>query len=192
MTFEEARALFPVLERVAYLNAGTFGPLARPVADALVEAVVRDAEQGRSGLPYFEETLALRDEARSAFAALVGAEPAQVALTSSTTEGCGIVVPGLGLEPGDEVVTTTDEHFGLLGPLGASAATVRQRPCRQYGQARGSCPLTRARKASAASIDCGRGSGICSAARTAASRSRLRPGASKPEWRMRLKPGGST
>ena len=33
MTFEEARALFPVLARVAYLNAGTFGPLARPVVD---------------------------------------------------------------------------------------------------------------------------------------------------------------
>lgn len=124
MTFEEARALFPVLERVAYLNAGTFGPLARPVADALVDGVERDAEQGRSGLPYLEETIALRDEARRAFAMLVGADPAQVALTSSTTEACGIVVRGLGLEPGDEVVTTTDEHFGLLGPLGASAATV--------------------------------------------------------------------
>ncbi|HEX6724025.1 MAG TPA: aminotransferase class V-fold PLP-dependent enzyme [Gaiella sp.] len=124
MTFEEARALFPVLERVAYLNAGTFGPLARPVADALVAAIERDAEQGRSGLPYLEETIALRDEARRAFAALVGADPAQVALASSTSEGCGVVVRGLGLEPGDEVVTTTDEHFGLLGPLGACAATV--------------------------------------------------------------------
>ena len=69
MTFEEARALFPVLERIAYLNAGTFGPLARPVADALVAAVERDlAEYGRSGLPYFEQTIALRDEARQAFA----------------------------------------------------------------------------------------------------------------------------
>ena len=28
MTLAEARALFPVLERIAYLNAGTFGPLA--------------------------------------------------------------------------------------------------------------------------------------------------------------------
>ena len=28
MTFEEARAQFPVLERYAYLNAGTFGPMA--------------------------------------------------------------------------------------------------------------------------------------------------------------------
>jgi selenocysteine lyase/cysteine desulfurase len=34
------------------------------------------------------------------------------------------VLRGLGLAPGDEVVTTTDEHFGLLGPLGASAADV--------------------------------------------------------------------
>jgi len=124
VTFEEARALFPVLRRIAYLNAGTFGPLARPVVDALAEAVEHDAEHGRSGLPYFEQTIALRDEARQAFASLVAADPAQVALTSSTTEGCAIVVRGLELELGDEVVTTTDEHFGLLGPLGASPATV--------------------------------------------------------------------
>ena len=29
MSFEQARAQFPVLERLAYLNAGTNGPLAR-------------------------------------------------------------------------------------------------------------------------------------------------------------------
>ena len=124
MTFDEARRLFPVLESVAYLNAGTFGPLARPVADALVAAIERDVALGRSGLPYFEETLALREEARRAFASLVGADAEQVALTGSTTDGCAIVLRGLGLGPGDEVVTTTDEHFGLLGPLGATAATV--------------------------------------------------------------------
>ena len=28
MTFLEGRAQFPVLQRIAYLNAGTFGPLA--------------------------------------------------------------------------------------------------------------------------------------------------------------------
>ena len=50
--------------------------------------------------------------------------PRQVALTDSTTEGCAIVLRGLGLGPEDEIVTTTDEHFGLLGPLGASPARV--------------------------------------------------------------------
>ena len=124
MTFDEARSLFPVLETVAYLNAGTFGPLARPVADALEAGVERDLERGRTGKASFEETLALRDELRSAFALLVGTEPELVALTTSTTDGCGIVVRGLGLRPEDEIVTTTDEHFGLLGPLGASPARV--------------------------------------------------------------------
>jgi L-cysteine/cystine lyase len=124
VTFEEARSLFPVLDSVAYLNAGTFGPLARPVADALAAGVERDLRRGRTGKPYFEETLALREEARVAFAGLVGVDAGQVALTSSTTDGCGIVLRGLGLREGDEIVTTTDEHFGLLGPLGASPARV--------------------------------------------------------------------
>jgi L-cysteine/cystine lyase len=124
MTFEEARSLFPVLESVAYLNAGTFGPLARPVADALEAGVERDLEKGRTGKAYFEETLALRSELRAAFARLVGVEPESVALTTSTTDGCGIVLRGLGLGTEDEIVTTTDEHFGLLGPLGASPARV--------------------------------------------------------------------
>ena len=75
MTFEEGRALFPVLERIAYLNAGTFGPLPRPVADAVTGGVARDLAEGRTGMPYFEETMRLRAEVRSQLAALVGAGP---------------------------------------------------------------------------------------------------------------------
>lgn len=124
MTFEEARAQFPVLDRIAYLNAGTFGPMPRGVHDALVAALGRDVESGRSGLPYFEETMELRAEARRALAALVGADPLEVALTASTTDACNIVVGGLGLTADDEVVTTSAEHFGLLGALAASPARV--------------------------------------------------------------------
>ena len=49
MTFDEARAQFPVLERYAYLNAGTNGPLARATIDAFVEQARRDLSEGRSG-----------------------------------------------------------------------------------------------------------------------------------------------
>ena len=45
-------------------------------------------------------------------------------LTTSTTEGCNIVLGGLGLGPDDEIVTTTDEHFGLLGALATSGARI--------------------------------------------------------------------
>jgi L-cysteine/cystine lyase len=124
MTFEEARAQFPVLDEIAYLNAGTFGPMPRAVRDALVAAIDRDLEEGRSGLPYFDEAMALRAEARIRLGALVDADPLQVALTASTTDACNIVVAGLGLADGDEVVTTSEEHFGLLGALSASPARV--------------------------------------------------------------------
>ncbi len=124
MRFTEARALFPVLERYAYLNAGTFGPLARPTLDAMQAQLAADATDGRHGKEYFERLLDLREQLRTRLAALVGAEPAQVALTSSTTESCNIVLAGLGLGPDDEVVTTAEEHFGLLGPLHASGAGV--------------------------------------------------------------------
>ena len=40
-----------------------------------------------------------------------------MSLTTSTTEGCRIVLAGLGLGPDDEIVTTDAEHFGLLGPV---------------------------------------------------------------------------
>jgi L-cysteine/cystine lyase len=123
-TFEQIRAEFPVLERIAYLNAGTFGPLARRTVDAMREATAHDLVEGRSGMSYFNETLAVRAELRARLEALVGAEPATLALVSSTTSACNIVLGGLGLGEGDEVVTTTDEHFGLLGALGVSPAHV--------------------------------------------------------------------
>jgi L-cysteine/cystine lyase len=125
VTHEEARALFPVLERYAYLNAGTLGPLARPTLDAMEERARFDQEQGRGGRAWFESMLELRARVRHKVAALIGAEPGSIALTSSTTDGCNIVVAGLGLRPDDEVVTTNAEHPGLLLPLAASGAAVR-------------------------------------------------------------------
>ena len=124
MTAEEARALFPVLERLAYLNAGTFGPLARPTAAAVQGQLDADLADGRFGKEYFERMLDLRKQARAALAGLVGAEPEQISLTGSTTDGCNIVLAGLDLQPEDEVVTTSEEHFGLIGPVHASGAHV--------------------------------------------------------------------
>jgi L-cysteine/cystine lyase len=124
VTFEEARAAFPVLERFAYLNAGSAGPLARATYDAMVAA--GEAELGpRGGLEAFTEIIEGRARLRGVIAGEIGVDGDRVALTTSTSEACRIVVAGLGLGPGDEVVTTDAEHFGMLGPLHASGATVR-------------------------------------------------------------------
>ena len=114
-----------MLGRYAYLNTGTFGPLPRATVDAMQAAERRELEEGRSNRAYFEHVLAEREELRGEFAALLGTRPEQIALTSSTTEGCNIVLRGLGIGPGDEVVTTDSEHPGLFGGLVASGATLR-------------------------------------------------------------------
>lgn len=125
MTVEEARTEFPVLERLAYLNAGTNGPLARRTVDAMAAQERSDLEEGRGGPAYFERALALRDEVRTKLAAAVGVPVENLSLATSTTNGCNIVLAGLGLTTEDEIVTTDGEHFGLLGALAVSPARVR-------------------------------------------------------------------
>ena len=122
--------VFPVLERVAYLNAGTFGPLAQETVDAMAAQAAIELDHGRSGDAYYESLLGLRASVRALLAELLGVGEERVALTSSTTNACHVVLSGLGLRPGDEVVTTDEEHFGLLGPLHASGARVRVAPTR--------------------------------------------------------------
>jgi L-cysteine/cystine lyase len=124
VTPDEARAQFPVLERYAYLNAGTNGPFPRVAAEAIDAQLARDLVDGRSGKAYIEEYLARRERLREAFAAVLGTSPELVALSDSTTRGCRTVLAGLGLGPGDEVVTTDEEHFGLLWPLQAIGVRV--------------------------------------------------------------------
>ncbi|HET6623249.1 MAG TPA: aminotransferase class V-fold PLP-dependent enzyme [Gaiellaceae bacterium] len=124
MTFEEARAQFPVLERLAYLQAGSVGPLARATLAAMVADEERWLTEGRGTAHRFERILELREVLRRELGALVGVDAEHVAITASTTDGCNVVLAGLGLGPEDEVVTTTDEHFGLIGPLHASGARV--------------------------------------------------------------------
>lgn len=124
MTFEEARAQFPVLDRRAYLNAGTSGPLARSTVEAFEAQIARDLVDGRSGSAWVEPILELREKARAGVAQVLGVAPVSVALTDSTSRGCATVLAGLDLDPGDEIVMTTDEHFGLTGPVHASGARV--------------------------------------------------------------------
>jgi L-cysteine/cystine lyase len=124
VTFEEARAAFPVLERYAYLNAGSVGPMARQTYDAIVEG--ERTELGpRGGYEAFTQILELREGLRGVVAGQIGVDADRVSLTTSTSEACRVVVAGLDLGPEDEIVTTDAEHFGLLGPVHASGARVK-------------------------------------------------------------------
>ena len=110
---------FPVLGRLAYLNAGTCGPVPQRALDAAEAVLEREVADGRSGKDHFAMVVGQQDELRGRTAELLGCGPGQVALTHSTTDGINTVLSGLDLGRGDEVLTSDEEHPGLLAPLAA-------------------------------------------------------------------------
>jgi len=115
---DDLRAQLPVLDRIEYLNAGTTGPVPRRGYEAAVESLRRQLDEGRSGHEFFEGCVERGDLLRTRMAALMGAELGEIALTGSTTDGVNVVLGALELGPGDEVLTSDEEHPGVLAPLG--------------------------------------------------------------------------
>ncbi len=114
------RGQFPVLKGVAYLNTGSVGPLAQAAADAAAADLSLQLDQGRGGKAHFEHAQGLAERLRVRIAGLMGCDPWEVALTAATTDGVNSVLSGLDLEPGDEIVTSDEEHPGLLAPLASA------------------------------------------------------------------------
>jgi selenocysteine lyase/cysteine desulfurase len=132
------RAQFPVLEQLSYLNAGTEGPVPRRAAEAVQHRMELETAGGRCGRPYFEELISLASRTRAGYAALLGCRESEVALTGSTTDGVNTVLSGLKLQEGDEILTSDEEHPGLLAPLGLarrrSGVSVRLAPFDQLAE----------------------------------------------------------
>jgi L-cysteine/cystine lyase len=125
MRWQQQRARFPVLDRFAYLNAGTFGPLSQTTLASMAELRAWEGAHGRGGRAYFDAMLERRELVRGLLAAQLHVPAEKIALTDSTTQGVQVVVSGLDLADGDEVATTDAEHFGLTGPLLGAGARLR-------------------------------------------------------------------
>ena len=135
----DLRAQFPVLERMAYLNAGTDGPVPAAAVRAAREELDAELTDGRVR-PHFERRFELHDELRAGYARVLGCAVEDLAITTSTSDGIGRVLAGLDLGPDDEILTSDQEHPGLVGPLIAArlrGATVRAVPMRELADAVG-------------------------------------------------------
>ena len=121
------RAEFPVLNRLIYMNTGTNGPVPRRAVAAVAAELQTELEHGRSNRPHFERMMNARAALRERIAGLMGCDAEEVALTGSTTDGVNAALVALNVGPGDEVVTSDEEHPGVLAPLAAAA---RRRGCR--------------------------------------------------------------
>ncbi|HKD76186.1 MAG TPA: aminotransferase class V-fold PLP-dependent enzyme, partial [Ktedonobacterales bacterium] len=117
------RAELPAAQAFAYLNTGTNGPFPRRSYETLVEYARAELETGRIGKHVFERLIKTRNETRDALAVVLGCDANDIALTHNTTEGVNIALMGLDWRPGDEVITASTEHPGVLYPV----ALLRQR-----------------------------------------------------------------
>jgi L-cysteine/cystine lyase len=112
------RAEYPVFEQFAYMNTGTAGPIAGRTGKVIADHAERQLREGRSSMKaWMTEYPPLQQELRARMARVLGADADEIALTHHTSEGMNLSVWALNWEPGDEIVTTYQEHEGALLPI---------------------------------------------------------------------------
>lgn len=111
------RQEFAALQGQVYLNTGTAGPLPRKSVEVLQKGLQNQWRQGRAHLPDYQRFTGQETLLREKIAELVHVGAQEVVLTHNTSEGLNIALWGIDWRDGDEVVTTTLEHEGVLVPL---------------------------------------------------------------------------
>ena len=115
MTPRELRADVPALSDAAYFNYGAHGPSPEYVVEAAA-SFIEDHEFGSATPDPYEHAFGTYDRVRERIAAFVGAEPEEIALTESTTDGINRVAGAIDWEPGDVIVRTDLEHPASVLP----------------------------------------------------------------------------
>ena len=109
----ELRALFPITERLVYLNHAAVSPLPTPTIKA-TEAQLHDVFE--NGSMHFRQWLSVKEEARRLLASLLGARPEQVAFMRNTSDSLSTVANGLRWKAGDNIVTFRHEFPSNIYP----------------------------------------------------------------------------
>jgi isopenicillin-N epimerase len=117
------RSQFNILDGMTFMNNGTEGPVPRCVTEAN-EKFFREIAENPSNNYRREEV----DVVRGIVAKFVSAEPLEIALTRSTTEGMNLFTHGLDWKAGDEVVYCNHEHGGGIGPYTTLAKRIGIKP----------------------------------------------------------------
>ncbi len=129
-SWEDLRAQFPLSPQLIHLAAFFLASHPTPVREAI--------ERHRAGLDadpigyWFEHEEKQDAKVLQAAAEYLGGNPTDIALTDSTTMGLGLLYGGLQLRSGQEILTTTHDHYSTETALRLRAertgATVRQIP----------------------------------------------------------------
>lgn len=111
--WEKVRAQFHLNPDTIYLNNGTLGLCPKPVTQAVYDGYVYLAETGSEGRSQLWDEV---EASRKTAARFLGADEREMALTRNATQGLSVIANGIRMEPGDEMLMTTDEHIAGIQP----------------------------------------------------------------------------
>jgi len=110
---EALRALFPVTERLNYLNHAAVSP---PPSTTIAAVQSQLADVSKNGSVNFRNWIATKERTRTLLATMLGARPDQVAFMRNTSDGLSTVANGLRWHPGDNLVTFRNEFPSNIYP----------------------------------------------------------------------------
>jgi len=129
-TWDEIHAQFQLNRNRIQMAQMLFACHPKPVRDAIER---HRKELDLNPVEYLEERLFSQDEAtRQSAAKYLNVRPEEIALTDSTTMGLSVLFHGLNLQPGDEILTSTHDHYSTEMSLEYSTkrngATIKRIP----------------------------------------------------------------
>ena len=106
--WQMVRRQYPLQEGLIYLNAANVCPASRLVLDRHFE-YLRDFHSNPS-FQNRDKYAAMRESLRAKLARMLRVGADEIAITRNTSEGSNIIVKGVNLQPGDEVLITDHNH----------------------------------------------------------------------------------
>jgi cysteine desulfurase/selenocysteine lyase len=107
------RALFPMTERVVYLNHAAIAPPPVPTLEAVASQIKDVAENGSL---HYRSWVAVKERARKLAAEMIGAQSHQLAFMRNTSDGLSTIANGLRWRAGDNLVTFRREFPSNIYP----------------------------------------------------------------------------
>lgn len=109
LDYEEFRAEFPILEKMAYLNIAHGNPISNSVREAMNRFI--QLQQMKGIMIARPQAYGVIEEVRVKIANLINGHPHEIALVKNTSEGLNLAAHGIDFKSGDNVVLNELEHL---------------------------------------------------------------------------------
>ena len=99
---EHIRALFPMTEKLTYLNSAAVSPMPTTAISAITSQL---DDVAAAGSAHYQDWVDTKDRARSLAAEMLGVRPDQIAFLRNTSDGFSAIASGLQWQAGDNIVS---------------------------------------------------------------------------------------